>query len=120
MLQAIGQLAAHAFERARLYDALQKHKEELEHAVERARVADRRKDEFLAMLGHELRNPLAPIVTALQLMELQGASDARAGARGDRAAGRAPVAAGRRPARRLAHHARQDRAAQRVRRARPT
>ncbi|NML17443.1 hybrid sensor histidine kinase/response regulator [Azohydromonas caseinilytica] len=30
--------------------------------------ASRAKDEFLAMLGHELRNPLAPIVTALQLM----------------------------------------------------
>ncbi|MEA2697182.1 MAG: hypothetical protein QOI66_1453 [Myxococcales bacterium] len=34
--------------------------------------ADRRKDEFLAMLGHELRNPLAPILTALQLMKLRG------------------------------------------------
>jgi signal transduction histidine kinase/CheY-like chemotaxis protein len=34
--------------------------------------ASRAKDEFLAMLGHELRNPLAPIVTALQLMRLQG------------------------------------------------
>jgi PAS domain S-box-containing protein len=33
-----------------------------------AREADRRKDEFLAMLGHELRNPLAPIVTALHLL----------------------------------------------------
>lgn len=30
----------------------------------------RRKDEFLAMLGHELRNPLAPIKTALTLLEL--------------------------------------------------
>ena len=38
-------------------------------AVERAHAADRRRDEFLAMLGHELRNPLAPIVTALALME---------------------------------------------------
>jgi DNA-binding response OmpR family regulator len=37
-----------------------------------AEVANRSKDEFLAMLGHELRNPLAPIVTALQLMELRG------------------------------------------------
>ncbi|MFO7178581.1 MAG: PAS domain S-box protein [Pseudomonadota bacterium] len=37
-----------------------------------AREADRRKDEFLAMLGHELRNPLAPILTALQLLELKG------------------------------------------------
>ena len=35
-------------------------------------VANRTKDEFLAMLGHELRNPLAPILTALQLMRLRG------------------------------------------------
>ena len=34
--------------------------------------ANRTKDEFLAMLGHELRNPLAPILTALQLMTLRG------------------------------------------------
>lgn len=34
--------------------------------------ASRAKDEFLAMLGHELRNPLAPIVTALQLMRMRG------------------------------------------------
>jgi signal transduction histidine kinase len=34
--------------------------------------ADRRKDEFLAMLGHELRNPLAPIRNALQLLRLRG------------------------------------------------
>jgi signal transduction histidine kinase/ActR/RegA family two-component response regulator len=33
------------------------------------READRRKDEFLAMLAHELRNPLAPILSAAQLME---------------------------------------------------
>jgi PAS domain S-box-containing protein len=37
-----------------------------------AEQANRAKDEFLAMLGHELRNPLAPIVTALQLMKLRG------------------------------------------------
>lgn len=37
-------------------------------AYERARAADRRKDDFLAMLGHELRNPLAPIGLALELM----------------------------------------------------
>jgi PAS domain S-box-containing protein len=35
--------------------------------------ADRRKDEFLALLAHELRNPLAPISSALQLMKGQGA-----------------------------------------------
>ncbi|MDB5842918.1 MAG: hypothetical protein JWP79_228 [Polaromonas sp.] len=32
---------------------------------------DRRKDEFLAMLGHELRNPLAPISSAVRLLRLQ-------------------------------------------------
>jgi len=35
-------------------------------------AASRAKDEFLAMLGHELRNPLSPIVTSLQLMRLRG------------------------------------------------
>lgn len=34
-------------------------------------AANRSKDEFLAMLGHELRNPLAPISTALHLMQLK-------------------------------------------------
>ncbi|HEV3484672.1 MAG TPA: ATP-binding protein [Vicinamibacterales bacterium] len=42
---------------------------------EAAEAANRAKDEFLAMLGHELRNPLSPILTALQLMRLRG-SDA--------------------------------------------
>ena len=37
-----------------------------------AENANRAKDEFLAMLGHELRNPLSPILTALQLMKLRG------------------------------------------------
>jgi signal transduction histidine kinase len=39
------------------------------------REASRAKDEFLAMLGHELRNPLSPIVTALQLMRMRGGAD---------------------------------------------
>ena len=37
--------------------------------------ADRRKDEFLAMLAHELRNPLAPLRTGLQLLHLQPSPD---------------------------------------------
>ena len=36
---------------------------------------DRSKDEFLAMLGHELRNPLAPILTALHVMRLRSSTE---------------------------------------------
>ena len=38
---------------------------------------DRRKDEFLAMLGHELRNPLAPVTTALQIMRIHETEPSR-------------------------------------------
>jgi signal transduction histidine kinase len=41
---------------------------ELSEANARLAEADRRKDEFLAMLAHELRNPLAPILTSLHLL----------------------------------------------------
>src|SRR6185369_5342128 len=44
----------------------------LKQVEETMREADRRKDEFLALLSHELRNPLAPILTAAQLMQLRG------------------------------------------------
>jgi PAS domain S-box-containing protein len=44
-------------------------------ADEALQEQDRKKDEFLAMLGHELRNPLAPIRNALFLMKLRGAKD---------------------------------------------
>ena len=44
----------------------------LEVALAEARRASRAKDEFLALLGHELRNPLAPILTALELMAMRG------------------------------------------------
>ena len=55
--------------------------EEHRRLVAQARVAealrevDRRKDEFLAMLSHELRNPLAPIAMALEIMRLQEPAD---------------------------------------------
>jgi PAS domain S-box-containing protein len=37
--------------------------------------ADRRKDQFLAVLGHELRNPLAPMRNAMMLMRMQGGDE---------------------------------------------
>ena len=58
MAEELGNRAGVAVDNARLYSD--------------AREANRRKDEFLAMLGHELRNPLAPILTALELMRLRG------------------------------------------------
>jgi signal transduction histidine kinase/CheY-like chemotaxis protein len=44
--------------------------EERERSAEALAIADQRKDEFLAMLGHELRNPLAPLVTGLELLRM--------------------------------------------------
>ncbi len=46
---------------------------ELESRLAQLAEADRRKDEFLAMLGHELRNPLAAVVNAVELMRLSDA-----------------------------------------------
>ena len=46
--------------------------EALRLAAEQSAEASRAKDEFLAMLGHELRNPLAPIVTTLDVAKLKG------------------------------------------------
>ncbi len=44
---------------------------------EKLREADRRKDDFLAMLAHELRNPLAPISAAADLLQLVKMDEAR-------------------------------------------
>lgn len=45
---------------------------ELQGKLEQLAEIDRRKDDFLAMLGHELRNPLAAIMNAAELMRLRG------------------------------------------------
>jgi CheY-like chemotaxis protein len=57
-----------AIDNARLY-------EESRRLVERLSEADRRKDEFLATLSHELRNPLAPLRNSVQLLRMQEAAD---------------------------------------------
>src|SRR5262249_43504548 len=47
----------------------------LREQAERLQEADRRKNEFLAMLAHELRNPLAPVRNAVQILRLKGLPD---------------------------------------------
>lgn len=54
LVELYARQAAQAIENARLHQEI--------------REASRRKDEFLAMLAHELRNPLAPVVNALEVM----------------------------------------------------
>jgi PAS domain S-box-containing protein len=52
---------------------------ERERVHAQAEAASRAKDEFFAMLGHELRNPLGAITTALHVIELCGPLDERSG-----------------------------------------
>ena len=54
---------------------LEKTHEERERLLSELEAANRSKDEFLAMLGHELRNPLSPITTALELMKLRSGGE---------------------------------------------
>ena len=49
---------------------------EYEEAARRAEIQSHNKDEFMAMLGHELRNPLSPIVSALEILRWNGRDDA--------------------------------------------
>jgi PAS domain S-box-containing protein len=51
---------------------------ERKHIEEELKEAARRKDDFIAMLGHELRNPLAPIQNASYILKLLGSPDSRA------------------------------------------
>ena len=54
--------------------AMERSHAERQQLLEQAEAASQAKDEFLAMLGHELRNPLSPIVTALEVMRQSGDS----------------------------------------------
>ncbi len=61
-------------EQVRARQVLERSQEEHQKLLADLEAASRAKDEFLAMLGHELRNPLSPIATALQMMKLRGDS----------------------------------------------
>ena len=60
-LTAVANILGYAIQRERAEAAL--------------RESDRRKDEFIAMLSHELRNPLAPLRSALEVLRLRSAGD---------------------------------------------
>lgn len=68
VLEDLAGRAAIALENARLYRTLQLEIDERRAAEVRLQQASQRKDEFLAMLSHELRNPLAPIRNALEVI----------------------------------------------------
>ena len=102
-LAAVANLWAQALHRARLAEA---ERDAMRRVLEAEASATRKKDEFMAMLGHELRNPLAPIVTATSLMRVRGrATSGELGNR--RPAGAAYRAAGGRLAGYLADHVRE-------------
>lgn len=69
--------AAIAFDNARLYEASQREIAQRERAEVALREMDQRKDEFLATLAHELRNPLAPIRQAAMISKAPAASEAQ-------------------------------------------
>jgi signal transduction histidine kinase len=77
MLEEMVGRAAIALDNARLYRTLKREITRSRAAEEELQDSNRRKDEFLAMLSHELRNPLAPIRNAVELMRRIGAGEPR-------------------------------------------
>jgi PAS domain S-box-containing protein len=63
-------------ERKRMENALRENERRLSEAAAALTEADRRKDVFLATLAHELRNPLAPIRTCVQILQMVAADNA--------------------------------------------
>jgi signal transduction histidine kinase len=68
----LGEVGRHAQALEDSNRSLSREMEERRGAEEALRAADRRKDEFLATLAHELRNPLAPMRNALAILKLAG------------------------------------------------
>jgi PAS domain S-box-containing protein len=77
LIAGVAAQAAVAIDNARLYEASQHQLASREVAEAALRDADRRKDEFLATLAHELRNPLAPIRQAALISRTPFATDAQ-------------------------------------------
>jgi signal transduction histidine kinase/DNA-binding response OmpR family regulator len=77
VIDEIALRAATAFAAARLHQNLQAEIAERRQAEARLEEQGRRKDEFLAMLSHELRNPLAPIRNAVEVIRRLAPHDAK-------------------------------------------
>ncbi|HEV7135055.1 MAG TPA: PAS domain S-box protein, partial [Steroidobacteraceae bacterium] len=78
LVVGIAAQAAAAFDNARLHQEAQQEIRQRKRVEEALSEADRRKDEFLAMLAHELRNPLAPISSAGEILSRTVTGDERA------------------------------------------
>jgi signal transduction histidine kinase len=77
VLDEVTTRAAGAFASAQLHQSLQEEIVERRRAELRLEEAGKRKDEFLAMLSHELRNPLAPIGNAVEIIRRIGGHDSK-------------------------------------------
>ena len=75
LVEEIAARAASAFENVRLLGALQQEVRDRMAIQEELEQADRRKDEFLAMMSHELRNPLSSIKLAMEVVRRHAAPD---------------------------------------------
>jgi signal transduction histidine kinase/CheY-like chemotaxis protein len=75
LAEAIGRRAGIAIDNAWLYESERSARERAEAAERALMEADRRKDQFLAVLAHELRNPLAPVMNAAEILRKRGGDD---------------------------------------------
>ncbi|HXT20029.1 MAG TPA: GAF domain-containing sensor histidine kinase, partial [Thermoanaerobaculia bacterium] len=72
LLNVAANQAAMVLQRRQAEDQLQRSQSDLADSLRALTEADRRKDEFLAILAHELRNPLAPLRNAVEILSAKG------------------------------------------------
>jgi len=75
LFDILARQAADLIERRKTAEALRERSDEIARSAEALREADRRKDEFLAILAHELRNPLSPISNAAHYLKSKNLKD---------------------------------------------
>jgi signal transduction histidine kinase/CheY-like chemotaxis protein len=80
LAEELARRAAVAIDNARLYREARDMEEALRRRAEQLAAADRTKDEFIAIVAHELRGPLAALRGALEVLRLQGAGEVTADA----------------------------------------